>query len=122
MFTTLPSIMPALKAGRLAILAVASPQRSATVPEVPTVAELGYPDVRVESTMGFVAPAATPPAIVERLNAELVKALTAPETRARLKALDVEVVTSTPEQFGERIRRDQEQYARLVREIRLKMD
>ncbi|MDB5729732.1 MAG: Tripartite tricarboxylate transporter family receptor [Noviherbaspirillum sp.] len=122
MFTTLPSIMPALKAGRLAILAVASPQRSATVPEVPTVAELGYPDVRVESTMGFVAPAATPPAIVERLNAELIKALTAPETRARLKALDVEVVTSTPEQFGERIRRDQEQFARLVREIKLKMD
>ncbi|MDB5794158.1 MAG: hypothetical protein JWR25_537, partial [Noviherbaspirillum sp.] len=62
------------------------------------------------------------PAIVERLNAELIKALTAPETRARLKALDVEVVTSTPEQFGERIRRDQEQFARLVREIKLKMD
>jgi tripartite-type tricarboxylate transporter receptor subunit TctC len=122
MFTTLPSVLPAIKSGRLAVLAVLSPQRSAAMPDLPTISELGYPDVRVESTMGFVAPAATPPAIVERLNAELIKALNAPETKARLKTLDVEVVTGTPEQFRDRIRKDQETFARLVREIDLKMD
>jgi tripartite-type tricarboxylate transporter receptor subunit TctC len=101
---------------------VLSPQRSSALPDVPTIAELGYQGVRVESTMGFVVPAATPQAVVQRLNAELVKALNAPESKARLATLDVEVVAGTPEQFGEQIRRDQEHYKRLVRAIKLKMD
>jgi tripartite-type tricarboxylate transporter receptor subunit TctC len=99
-----------------------SPQRSSTLPDLPTIAELGFQGVRVESTMGFVVPAGTPRPVVERLNAELVKALNTPESKARMSSLDLDVVTGTPEQFGEQIRRDQELYARLVREIRLKMD
>jgi tripartite-type tricarboxylate transporter receptor subunit TctC len=122
MFTTLPSVLAGVKGGRLSILAVLSPQRSAAMPDLPTIAELGFQGVRVESTMGFVVPVATPPAIVERLNAELVKALTAPESKTKLGNLDVEVVAGTAEQFREQIRRDQELYARLVREIKLKMD
>lgn len=122
MFATLPSVLAGVKSGRLSILAVLSPQRSAAMPDLPTIAELGFQGVRVESTMGFVVPAATPHAIVERLNAELVKALNAPESKAKLGSLDVDIVAGTPEQFGEQIRRDQELYARLVREIKLKMD
>lgn len=122
MFTTLPSVLAGVKAGRLSILAVLSPQRSAALPDLPTIAELGFQGVRVESIMGFIVPAATPRAIVERLNAELVKALNAPESKAKLGSLDVDVVAGTPEQYGEQIRRDQEFHARLVREIKLKMD
>jgi tripartite-type tricarboxylate transporter receptor subunit TctC len=122
MFTTLPSVLANVKTGKLGVLAVLSPQRSATLPDVPTIAELGFQGVQVESTMGFVVPAATPQAVVQRLNAELVKALNAPESKARLGSLDVEVVAGTPEQFGEQIRKDQERYTRLVRAIKLKMD
>jgi len=122
MFATLPSVLTLVKAGKLSLLAVLSPQRSAAMPDLPTIAELGFQGVRAEITQGFVVPAATPHAIVERLNAELVKALNAPESKAKLGSLDVDVVAGTPEQFGEQIRRDQELYARLVREIKLKID
>lgn len=122
MFATLPSVLTLVKAGKLSLLAVLSPQRSAAMPDLPTIAELGFQGARAEITQGFVVPAATPHAIVERLNAELVKALNAPESKAKLGSLDVDIVAGTPEQFGEQIRRDHELYARLVREIKLKID
>ena len=84
--------------------------------------EAGSPGVEVGTSMGFAAPAGTPRPIIERLNAEFVKALKSPEVQAKMPALGVEVVANSPEQFAEQIRKDQEHYARLVRQIGLKVD
>jgi tripartite-type tricarboxylate transporter receptor subunit TctC len=122
MFVTLASVASHIRSGELNLLAVAAPQRSAARPDLPTVAEAGLPGFAMESNMGFVVPAATPRPIVDRLNAEIGRALKMPNMRARLQELDVELVAGTPEQFGEQIRKDQEYYARLVRDIGLKID
>ena len=74
------------------------------------------------TSMGIAAPAGTPRPIIDRLNAELVKAIRAPETEARFTAMGVEPVGNTPEQFAEQIRRDQEHYLRLVRDTGLKVE
>jgi tripartite-type tricarboxylate transporter receptor subunit TctC len=121
MFATMASVVSYTRTGQLKVLAVASPQRSATRPDLPTVAE-SLPGFVMESNMGFVVPAATPRPIVDRLNAEIVKALKMPNMKAKLQELDVELVAGTPEQFGEQIRKDQEYYSRLVRDIGLNID
>jgi tripartite-type tricarboxylate transporter receptor subunit TctC len=121
MFATMASVVSYTRTGQLKVLAVASPQRSAARPDLPTVAE-SLPGFVMESNMGFVVPAATPRPIIDRLNAEIVKALKMPNMKAKLQELDVELVAGTPEQFGEQIRKDQEFYARLVRDIGLNID
>ena len=122
MFITLPSVLQHVKAGRLRILAAGSAQRSTFMPDLPTVAESGFPGFDVGFNMGFVVPAATPRALVERLHNEFVKALKSPDTESRLVRFGVEVVAGTPEQFGEQIRKDHEYYSRLVPQIGLKVD
>lgn len=122
MFVTLPSVLSHVKAGKLRILAAGSSQRSPLMPDVPTVAESGLPGFEIGLSMGFVVPAATPRAVIERLNAEFVKALKSPDTESRLVGLGMEVVAGTPEQFAEQLRKDQEHYPRLVRQIGLKID
>ena len=122
MFAALASVVSHAKAGKLRILAVGSSQRSALMPDVPTVAEAGYPGFEVGTSMGFAAPAGTPRPVIERLNGEMVKALKSAEVQAKMPALGVEVVANTPEQFAEQIRRDQEHYSRLVKRIGLKVE
>jgi tripartite-type tricarboxylate transporter receptor subunit TctC len=121
MFATMASVASYTKTGQLKVLAVASPQRSSTRPDLPTVAET-IPGFVMESNMGFVVPAGTPRPIIDRLNVEIVKALKMPNMKVKLQELDVELVAGTPEQFGEQIRKDQEFYARLVRDIGLNID
>lgn len=118
----LQAVLPHVKAGKLRILAAASSQRSARMPEVPTISESGLPGFEVEISLGFFVPVATSRPIVERLNAEFAKALKSPDTVSRLAGFGTEVVAGTPEQFGERIRKDQEYYGKLVRQIGLKID
>jgi tripartite-type tricarboxylate transporter receptor subunit TctC len=122
MFNTLPSMIQHVKAGKLKILATASSQRSSLMPEVPTVAEAGFPDFDVDTTIGFAAPAGTPRPIIDRLHGALVKGLNAPEVKAKMLTFGMEVVGSTPEQFGEQIRKRRAYYAKLVRDINLKVD
>jgi tripartite-type tricarboxylate transporter receptor subunit TctC len=121
MFATMASVASYVRAGQLNLLAVASPQRSATRPDLPTVAE-SLPGFVMESNMGFVVPAATPRPIIDRLNAEIGKALKMPNMKSKMLELDVALVAGTPEQFGEQIRKDQEFYARLVRDTDLVID
>ncbi|MDB5729733.1 MAG: Tripartite tricarboxylate transporter family receptor [Noviherbaspirillum sp.] len=121
MFATMASVASFTKGGQLKVLAVASPQRSASRPDLPTVAET-IPGFVMESNMGFVVPAGTPRPIIDRLNAEIAKAMQMPNMKAKLQELDVELALSTPEQFGEQFRKDQEFYARLVRDIGLNID
>jgi tripartite-type tricarboxylate transporter receptor subunit TctC len=122
MFNTLPSIASHVKAGKLRILAAGSPQRSPVMPEVPTVAESGFPGFEVSSGTGFAAPAGTPRPVIERLNGAIVRALRSPALLEKMGGFGQRVVGGTPEQFGEQMRRDQELYAKLIRAINLKLD
>ena len=88
------------KAGKLRALAVTTAKRSSIAPDVPTLAESGLPGFEVGSWQGVFAPAGTPPAIVKRLNAEIVKALNLPDVREKLGALGAEIVADSPEEFS----------------------
>ena len=92
--------MPAAKAGKLRVLATASMERSSAVPQVPTIAESGLPGCDVPSWFGVLAPAGTPREIVDRLHAEIVRILKAPDVKERLAADGAEAIASTPDEFA----------------------
>ncbi len=99
MFDNAPSALPHVQAGRLRALAVTSAQRLPMLPEVPTLAESGLPGFDVQSWFGLAAPAGTPAPVIARLNAELNKALAAPDVRKRLQDLAATPAPGTPEQM-----------------------
>lgn len=99
MFETSTNALAAARGGRVRALAVTGIERWKQAPELPTIAEAGVPGYRVDSWTGLLAPASTPQAIVERLNAECVKAAKNPAYREQMAALGVEAVSSTPEEF-----------------------
>jgi tripartite-type tricarboxylate transporter receptor subunit TctC len=92
--------------GTLRALAVTSKERSPVAPDVPTIAESGYPGFDAIAWHGILAPAKTPPAVVKKLNAEIVKALQDPETKALLEKQAMQTVGNTPEQFAAFIQQD----------------
>jgi putative tricarboxylic transport membrane protein len=100
------SVLPHMQSGSLRALAVTSLQRSAVAPEVPTVAESGFPGFDALAWHGILAPAKTPPAIVKKLNSEIVSALKHPETQALLVKQAMQTVGNTPEEFAAFIRND----------------
>jgi tripartite-type tricarboxylate transporter receptor subunit TctC len=100
------SVLSQIKAGRLRALAVTSLERSAVAPEVPTVAESGYPGFEALAWHGILAPARTPPAIVKKLNEEIVKALADPTTKKLLEDQAMQTVGSSPDAFAAFIRKD----------------
>ena len=103
MFATVTGIQPQIKNGRARGLAVTTPKRSNMMPELPTMAET-LPGFEMLSWFGLLAPAGTPPAIVNRMNAETTKVLANPDVRALLAAQGFEVMSGTPEQFGDYIK------------------
>ena len=100
------SALQYVKSGALVALAVTSKDRSPVAPAVPTIAESGYPGFDAIAWHGILAPANTPPAIVARLNAEIVKALNDPETRTLLEKQAIQIVGSSPEAFAGFIKQD----------------
>ena len=107
---------PQVKAGRLRALGVGSLQRSAVMPEVPTVTEAGLPGFEAGAWYGVLAPAATPRAIVERLNGELVRILKLPDIQQRLHKEAYVVFADTPDQFAAAIRAEIAKWAPLVKQ------
>jgi tripartite-type tricarboxylate transporter receptor subunit TctC len=120
MFISPPSVLEHVKSGRLKVLAVASAEPTPLAPGVPTVASAGFPGFVAVTTIGFLAPAATPPQVITVLNRELGKALDAADVKARLPAMGVTVVAGPPSAFAERMRADQAYYKTLVQRIGLK--
>jgi tripartite-type tricarboxylate transporter receptor subunit TctC len=100
------SALSHVQAGTLRALAVTSPQRSPVAPQVPTVAESGYPDAEAVAWHGIFAPAKTPSAIIERLNVEIVKALQKPDVRELLNKQAMQPVGDTPEAFAAFLKKD----------------
>jgi tripartite-type tricarboxylate transporter receptor subunit TctC len=114
MFGAIPSTMPAVKAGKLRVLAISSAQRATVLPDVPTVAEAGVPGYELTSWYGVLAPAGTPAAVVAQLNGEIVKALSTSEVKARLTSEGAEPVGNSAQQFQAFIRSEIDKYAKIV--------
>ena len=111
-----------IKSGRLRALAVITPQRSPVLPDVPTAAEAGLPNFVVNTWYGLLAPAGTPKPIINQLNAELARIMHSPELKERLATMATEPMTSTPEEFGEFIKREIAKWGAVVREAGLKVE
>lgn len=103
---SIASAMPHLQSGRMRALAVSTAQRSPTLPNVPTIAELGYPAFDVTAWWGLLGPAGMPTDVVAKLNMELNKVLARPEVRAALLEQGIAAESSTPEAFGAFVRKD----------------
>jgi tripartite-type tricarboxylate transporter receptor subunit TctC len=104
MFATVTGIQPHVKTGRVKALGISTPKRSEIMPGVPTIAESGLPGFEMLSWMGLVAPAATPRAVITRVNAEAAKVIAMPEIKSALAVQGLESRGGTPEQFGDYIR------------------
>ena len=117
-----PTILPFVKAGKLKVLAVSSPRRLAVLPDVPTVDEAGIPEYQAQAGTGLLAPAKTPRAIINRLNAETVKFLTSAEGRSKLGTQGVEIVAGTPEDFAQTIRSETARWAAVVKAGNIKLE
>jgi tripartite-type tricarboxylate transporter receptor subunit TctC len=106
--------------GKLRALAITGKVRTQSLPDVPTLAESGYPDIEGDSFVGFVVPAGTPKDIVSLLNREIVRSLSTPEMKERQATLGNDIVASTPEEFSERIKAELAIWARVIKAANIK--
>jgi tripartite-type tricarboxylate transporter receptor subunit TctC len=113
-------VMQHIRAGKLRPLGVTSKDRSPLSPEIPTMAEQGYPDLVAVNWWGVLVPAGTPRPIVDKLNADLAKVLAMPDVKEKFAGLGVEPVSSTPEQFGAYIQSEAAKYGKLIKEANIK--
>jgi tripartite-type tricarboxylate transporter receptor subunit TctC len=121
-FDNITTAWPLAKGGKLRALAVTTAKRSSVAPEVPTLAESGLAGYEVGSWQGVFAPAGTPPEIVKRLNAEIVKIIRMPDVNEKLTALGAEPVGNTPEEFGALVRAEVGKWADVVKKSGAKVD
>ncbi len=122
MFPSLTAALPQIRAGKLRALAVASPKRDPLIPDVPTIAELGFPGFSAIQWWGLFAPAKTPDAVVAKLNKALNDALALPDVRQRLDDLAVEPTQLSPQQFRDFLVTEVNKWTRLVKDTNLKIE
>jgi tripartite-type tricarboxylate transporter receptor subunit TctC len=115
-------VLPLVRAGKLKVLAVMSKARSPVLPDVPTVAESGYPQFEASVWYGLVAPAKTPAPVVAQLNAQVRQALAAPAVKQLLSDAGGEVLPGSPEQFGALLLAERARYEKLIRQAGIKPD
>ena len=122
-FDTMPASAPHVRSGRLIAIATSSAKRLPAFADVPTAEEAGLAGYQVITWYGVFAPAGTPPPIVTRLHADLVKAMQTPEVRAKLEGIGADgTVSRSPEEFAALVRADTARYAKIVKDIGLKLD
>jgi len=120
--TDLPAALPHIRAGKLQAFSVTSDKRVPALPDVPTVAEAGLAGYESVGWFGIVAPAATPDAIVTKLNAALADALNDPATQATIRGLGVEPAPTTPKAFGDYIKAETTKWAKVIRTAGIKLE
>ena len=117
-----PPLMPHVKSGKLRVIAVGTAKRLASLPDIPTVAEQGYPGFETSQWYGLNAPARTPAAVIQRLAAEAAKAAKSPAVAERYKADDAEAVGSTPKEYADFIAREQARWKDVIQKAGVKVD
>ncbi len=122
MFTGMSNAVPHLASGRLRALAVAGAQRSPALRDVPTVAEAGVPGFYYAAWTGFFVPAGTPKEAIAKLHGDIVRALGLPDVRERLTALGFELIGSTPDELGARLKTDIARLGKVVREAGIRAE
>jgi tripartite-type tricarboxylate transporter receptor subunit TctC len=120
MFTTPPTAMAYLKAGRLRPLGLTTLTRIEALPDVPTIAEAGVPGYESVQWFGMLVPAGTPRPIIDRLHQEIARSLRAPDMKGRLTSLGLTAVGSTPEEFGAYMRSETEKWAKVIKTMGIK--
>jgi tripartite-type tricarboxylate transporter receptor subunit TctC len=121
-FATMPSVISQVKSGRVRGIALTTAQRSPALPDLPTIGEAGVANFDVGSWYGLSVPAGTSKDVIARLHAETVKLLALPDVKERLDASGLDVITSTPEQYGEFVRTEFERWARVVQQAGAKVE
>jgi tripartite-type tricarboxylate transporter receptor subunit TctC len=122
LFGSMPALLQQVKAGKLRPLAVGTAKRSPAAPEVPTVAEQGFPGFEAALWLGVVAPAGTPARAVERLAKELNGIVATPEFRESMDKNGAEPISNTPQQFATLIRQEADRYGKVVKALGIKLD
>lgn len=115
-------VVPHVKAGKMRVLASMSAKRSAMLPDAPTIAESGWPGFEASVWYGVIAPAKTPPEVIEKLTAAVQKALASGEVQSKLTAVGGEVAYGTPQQFAALIHSERVRYENVVRQANIKAD
>ena len=116
------AVMPQVKAGKLKALAVASPDRSPSLPDIPTLAEIGLPDIKGDAWIGFIVPAKTPQAIIDTLHTQIAKALAEPAVKAMLRKQYMDPVGNSPEAFREQLQSDLARWKPVIEQNRIKLN
>ena len=114
--------LPHIESGKLRPLAIAGPERSPKLPDVPTTPEIGYRDLQAPFWLGVVAPGGTPPAIIDKLNAALRESLAPPQTRALLAKLGAEIRIGTPAEFGKLLSDELSKWTAVVKAANIRVD
>lgn len=122
LFTNMSTMAPFIKAGRLRGLGVSGSKRSAVLPEVPTMAEAGYPQLDMGTWFALLAPAGTPRAIVTQLNQQIVKVVALPDVRQQLGNQGVEPSASTPEEAGQFLKNDVARWGKIIKDAGVTLD
>jgi len=115
----IPPVTPYIKSGRVRALALTSDKRAAIVPDVPTMAELGFKGHEADTISGMLVPAGTPAAIVKKLHAEAVKAMMAPDVKSRIADQGFNIVVSSPQEFTDKIKRDVAKWGKVVKDANI---
>jgi tripartite-type tricarboxylate transporter receptor subunit TctC len=116
------NLMPHVKAGKLRALAVGTLVRSAVYPDLPTIAESGYPGFEARAWQGIAGPAGMPPDVVKQLQAAIAKVMAMPDVRARLVEGGLDPIVSTPEEFGEFIRTEIAKWSKVAKDVGARVD
>jgi len=121
-FTTPPTVMPYIKGGKVRVLGTSGKDRVPYLPEVPTLAEAGIKDFNTAPWQGLIAPAGTPPAIIDKLYRQVGEVLKTPYAQERFAAAGTDIVGSSPKEFGELIRRELAQNSKVIKAVGMRAD
>jgi tripartite-type tricarboxylate transporter receptor subunit TctC len=120
--STVPATIPHITAGRLRGLAVLAPERVSALPQIPTSADEGMPELVVITWYGLFAPAGVKHDVIERVNGEVTRFMSAPDTKAQLAKVELDARTGTPAEFGRFVREETERWGRVIREANIRTE